>query len=109
MTTKTSNRKRSAYDLSHVKSVRAFAILLNGEPVGKLVANFSDNPNGSVCTATLSIWKGPLANLEKTTATAGGYGYDKLTSCMTQIVDGFYEGDVNEGFKRLGYETFSVC
>ena len=37
---------KTAYDLNHVKSVSALVLLFNGENAGRMVANYSDNPNG---------------------------------------------------------------
>ncbi len=60
-----------AYELKHCKSVSAVALSFEGKYAGRIVANWSDNPNGSVCTATVAIWHGPLAELPSTTAKAG--------------------------------------
>jgi len=77
----------TAYDMSHVKSVKVVCLLdKSGHLAGKIVANYSDNPNGSVCTATFSIWKGELANQPKITTKAAGYGYDKFSSCVEQFL-----------------------
>ena len=93
-------RKRSAFDLSHVRSVSAWALWFDGKPAGKIVANWSDNPAGSVCTATVAIWDGPCKELEKTTASAGGYGYDKLSACLASILNPIFQSTPN-GFKYL--------
>lgn len=90
-------RKRTAYDMAHVKSVSAWALHLEGKPAGKIVANWSDNPAGSVCTATVSIWIGPLAELPKSTESAGGYGYHKLSACLASIFHPFTEGKRIDG------------
>lgn len=74
---------RTAYDLSHVKSVSAWAILYNCKHAGKVVANWGDS--GTV-TTTVSLWDGPLKDkLTIHTAKAGGCGYDKLTACLDDI------------------------
>lgn len=92
---------RSAFDCAHVKSVSAWALLFPEESgklgeAGKMVANWSDNPNGSVCTATLAIWDGPLKDLEKCTGQAGGYGYDKLSAAFV------------DALQRSNFETLDV-
>lgn len=134
---KTSRRKRTAYDLSHVKSVTVWTILRpsgglgfapetlerrrleNGEPipasiVGKIVANYSDNPNGSVCTATVSLYDryapaGSIGNRPYTdstgakhdsgdslkgTGSAGGYGYDKFSAAVADALTDAGQTDV---------------
>ena len=79
---------KTAYDLSHVKSVTAVALTFEGAYAGRIVANWSDNPMGSVCTATVSIWAGPFKDLPKKTAKAGGYGYDKLSQALSEVFGG---------------------
>jgi hypothetical protein len=77
----------SVYDMSHVKSV-SFVVLAHpqstrpGNFAGRIVANWSDNPAGSVCTAQMSIWEGPLSFIPNTIGKAGGYGYDKLSAAI---------------------------
>ena len=100
------------YDMKHVKSVQAFALLLNGKLAGKIVANYSDNFNGSSCTASLFCWAGVLANNEaknvKPMACAGGYGYDKLASCMNRLDSRLSEGNWEASVRELGYELESI-
>ncbi len=105
-------RKRTAYDLSHVKSVTAVALMFDGKQAGKIVANWSDNPAGSVCTATVSVWAGPLSDLPKSTESAGGYGYDKLSSCLSRIFDGCPDAGRSSCYRWLedqGYVVIEVC
>lgn len=110
---------RSAYDLKHVKSTTAWALLFQGEEAGRVVANWSDNPAGSVCTATLSIWKGPLAYHSDghLTASARGYGYDKLSQAVYYALKaGKFEpktvrpgnGQTRQEFEAWGYQVVSV-
>lgn len=89
---------KNARDLKHCKSVSAIALLYKGENAGRIVANWSDNPNGSVCTASVTVWIGPLAIEDKITvdlmgndteitqstrtAKAGGGGYCKLSHAI---------------------------
>ncbi len=77
---------RSAFDCKHVKSVSCWALLWRGELAGKIVADWSDNPAGSVCTCTVVIYAGPLAELEKATGNAGGSGYDKLSAAFVSAM-----------------------
>lgn len=120
---------RSAYDCSHVKSVAAWALLLSGgEHAGKIVANYSDNPAGSVVTLTVSIWGGKLGALDRASGTAGGYGYDKFSAAFVDALKrsnyealgldaehgvpwgmgGAGQAKVKEWLKGLGYDVFEV-
>lgn len=94
---------KNAFDGKHVKGVSAIALLWEGKEAGKIIANWSDNPAGSVCTATVSVWAGSLKdsfNYEKNTARARGYGYDKLASCLERILQPTKEN--NEGREYFG-------
>jgi hypothetical protein len=75
---------RSAFDGSHVRSVTAWALTHPDHPgiAGRIVANWSDNPNGSVCTATVAVFTGPLAFIPNTTGNAGGGGYCKFSAAV---------------------------
>lgn len=103
---------KSAYDCSHVKSVKAYLLLWEGAPAGKIVANYSDNPNGSVCTTTLSIWAGPLKSSESQTKRAGGYGYNKFDSCLDQmdlaVTPRSAENQGTSALSAIGYDVITV-
>lgn len=76
---------KTIYDYKHVKGVSAVALLKDGQRAGKIVANWSDNPAGTVCTAAviLSIDGGEqVSGIGK----AGGYGYDKLSSAIYEAL-----------------------
>lgn len=76
---------KSAFDGRHVKSVSVVVLMHPNYPTkvaGRIVANWSDNPAGSVCTMTLHVHSGPLSFLPTCTGTAGGYGYDKLSAAI---------------------------
>jgi hypothetical protein len=69
------------------KSTTAWALIYEGHYAGKIIANWSNNPSGSVCSASVIIHSGPLnypkfnyGNIGK----AGGYGYDKLSQAVWQ-------------------------
>jgi len=76
---------KSAFDLKHVRSVIAAVLVYEGRMAGRVVVNCSDNPAGSVHTATVVIYEGPLAlpgdNISATDK-AGGYGYCKTSSAV---------------------------
>ena len=90
---------KNIFDYSHVKSVSAFALINidTAEIVGRIIANFSDNPAGSVCTAQIFFDHPKLVKKTESYKTeflkgqtfekpligkAGGYGYDKLSSAI---------------------------
>lgn len=70
---------KSAFEMKFVKGCKAVALIHNGEYAGRIVANYSD---GGVVTATVGIWKGPLAEMPSTTGQASGYGYDKFSAAV---------------------------
>lgn len=72
--------RRFANECKHAASVRAWALIWKGQPAGAIVANFSDNPGGAVCTVTIRVYSGPLKELPIVTGRAGGYGYDKFSA-----------------------------
>ena len=115
-------------NFKHVSNVTAKAIVYNGKQAGRLIANWSDNPAGSVCSASVIIWAGPLADCKhpKTGAAfnyrnigkAGGYGYDKLSQAVWQCFENAGvqtevvkpgNGQTDEEFTARGYEIFTVC
>lgn len=112
---KTETRKKNVFDLNHVKSVSAIALLKDGKSVGRIVANWSDNANGSICTAQVMLWDGKISDQVKkvrlktesldceVSATmigkAGGYGYDKLSSA---IASALREGGIDKIIKVEG-------
>jgi hypothetical protein len=123
MTFKSVNIKTNVFDLKHVKSVSAVAILYEGKPAGKIIANWSDNSNGSVCTAMVSIWLGPLGDMPRAVGRAGGYGYDKLSAAINEAIskvisedpdkiapkfDGCGMSAVRKWFEQFGYELFEI-
>lgn len=110
---------KDAFDGRHVKSVTAWAILHNGEMAGRIVANWSDNPAGSVCTATVHIWGGPLEYLPAMSGKAGGYGYCKFSAAVYDALNraadvgqismsGAGESAVSRWLESFGYTTARV-
>lgn len=122
---------KNIFDYSHVKSVKAYILTDDANNMmGKIIANFSDNPAGSVCTAQIIIWsdsnfglkpkikhytseflKGQTFNAPLI-GKAGGYGYDKFSSAVASAIrnncteypaidfDGAGDGKVREWFKQ---------
>lgn len=103
MNTQTQTRNKNIFDYKMVQGVSAVALLKDGQVVGKIIANWSDNPNGSVCTAQVLLWDKELAPKVKLRriktefldcelaipmiGKASGYGYDKLSSAISQALE----------------------
>lgn len=97
-------KQKNIFDYTHVKNVHC-AIIQNehNELVGKIIANHSDNPNGSVCTVQVFLCDkekygfisqthkiklmNEWAELEKPMiGKAGGYGYDKYSAAIYEAI-----------------------
>ncbi len=122
------NKKKLVTDLKHVAGTTAKALIFEGKPAGRIIANWSDNPAGTVCKASVIIWAGALrdAKNEKTgisfnygnIGTAGGYGYEKLSQAIWQCFNNVgietkevkpANGKTNEEFEAWGYIVVDVC
>lgn len=122
---------KNIFDLKHVKAVSAVALLKGGELKGKIIANWSDNPAGSVCTAQVLLFdretkkKRTVMLMDKETelsaimiGKAGGYGYDKFSSAVYQALKaGGLEKDipvepgagaVRSTFEKAGYQYVEI-
>jgi hypothetical protein len=114
-------------EMKHCAGTSAFAILFKGKPAGRLIANWSDNPAGTTCSASVIIWSGELADKKHpktgkefnygTIGKAGGYGYDKLSQAVWQCFDQVgietkkvkpANGQTEDEFIAWGYEIFRV-
>lgn len=134
-----STKKKNIFDYSHVKSVTAWALIdtITNKPAGKVIANWSDNPNGSTCTAQVFIDNAESRGLTPKTyhfqnslcdmvldkpaiGKAGGYGYCKLSSAISEAFNngfenantnfaGVGEGAVREYLEARGLKVVSVC
>ena len=120
---------KPAFDLKHTKMVSTIALLRGGKYCGRIVANYSDNPNGSVCTATVQLFD---PHFLSGTGKAGGYGYDKMSAAVRnalsnmQLDDGSMQNlttdidvthpgvwgtggkNVREAFEKAGYTYLEV-
>lgn len=114
-------------EMKHPAGTTAKAIFYNSKFAGRLIANWSDNPAGTTCSASVIIFSGPLAELShpKTgkkldygnIGKAGGYGYDKLSQAVWQCFDNAgietkrvkpANGQTDEEFISWGYEIYSI-
>lgn len=113
------------FDFKHVKGTTAICLLnkKTGCYCGRIVANWSDNPNGTVCTAQVMLFIGaPTARSKEdfvnVQGKAGGYGYDKLSSAIAQAlrkadlhdvikVQGA-SGNQAEAFEKAGFVYIQV-
>lgn len=116
------------YDMKHVAGTSAWALLKDGKPCGKVVANWSDNPAGSVCTAMVYVYNGTHPDFDREPfdrpakdvvyGKASGYGYCKLSSAIGQALRQNYnvktdmdwvgESAVIEFFNARGIEVFKI-
>jgi len=101
--------EKNIFDLKHVKSVSAIALLKDGKSAGRIICNWSNNPAGSVCTAQVMLWDNVISDQikEKHLKTefldcmlpttmigkAGGYGYDKRSAAISAALR---EGDIHK-------------
>ena len=90
---------KSIFDYKHVKSVSVYILQdkTTREIRGKIISNYSDNPNGSVCTTQIISYDylstfdseedhGLLVLANPCVAKAGGYGYDKESSALASAL-----------------------
>lgn len=102
------------------KSTTAWALLYEGKEAGRVIANWSDNPAGSVCSASVIAFHGPLAEYGfgyDTVGRADGYGYDKLSTavsrcftkafCPTKVLKAG-NGETRAEFAAWGYTVIEV-
>lgn len=117
---------KRVHEMKGPKNTTTWALLYEGKPAGKVIANWSDNPNGTVCSASVYIFKGPLIKQQKgefkldfgTIGKAGGYGYDKLSQAVWQCFEKAgikalkvrpANGETRAEFESWGYEVFEIC
>lgn len=96
---------KNIFDYSHIKSVSALVLIDKDskELRGKIICNWSDNPNGSVCTSQVfhyfesdklikkqGEYKTEFLKGKKFDSPligkASGYGYDKLSSAIGSAI-----------------------
>ena len=79
---------KNIFDMKHVRGVKAIALLKKGEMAGRIIANYSDNPAGSVCTVMVQIYghKNGADGRNWATGTAGGGGYDKFSAAVSSAL-----------------------
>jgi hypothetical protein len=82
-----------------------------------LIANWSDNPRGTVCSVWFILYGFGKGKTVKGTGRAGGYGYDKLsaatyqalkTAGITPQVVQPANGLTRKEFEAMGYEVIEV-
>lgn len=126
---------KNIFDYKHVKGTTAIALLRDGEFVGKIVCNWSDNPAGSVCTAQVILWDKEYCPKIKQRhiktefldcylpaimiGKAGGYGYDKRSAAISAALSkgGLHEllpveggaGNERAIFEDAGFTWCEVC
>jgi hypothetical protein len=117
---------KRVHEMKGPQSTTAWALLFNGKPAGKMVANWSNNSNGTVCSASVYIYNGPLDLKQQTSkykldfgniGKAGGSGYDKLSQAVYQCFLNCgietktvrpANGRTRDEFEAWGYEVIEV-
>ena len=125
---------KNIFDYKHVKSTTAVCLLnaKTGEYCGRIVANWSDNPSGSVCTAQVMIFGNEPSEEIKATVDAnqrackgpfigkaGGYGYDKFSAAIYQSLKAqnlstlikveSASGNQQNAFEEAGFKYITIC
>lgn len=117
---------KSIFDYKHVKGTTAICLLntKTKKPCGRIIANWSNNPNGSVCTVAVTLNRyAPTARNEQdfvnAQGKAGGYGYDKLSAAIEQALRNADllekikvrggSGNQCQAFEESGFDYIEVC
>ena len=101
-----------------VSRVAAYALMLDGDIVGRVIVAFP-NDGAGIVRASVAAFQGPLAAFDRMNGSAGGYGYDKRTTAVWDALNragvpnlrdfgGRGEGTMIEAFKELGYRLESI-
>ena len=105
---------RRADEMSGPRSTLVKVLLFDGQPAGDIIGNIGNSGN---FTVTIRIWSGPLRDMPMTTGSAGGWGYDKLSSAVTvalksagvtPLVVDHGNGQTRDEFEKRGYSYWSV-
>lgn len=101
---------KNIFDYKHVKQTSVIVLFdtKTNELAGKIIANWSDNPMGTVCTAQVIIYGDEKrgiklkANKHILIGKAGGYGYDKLSSAIASAINNNTTQDLRAKFSGAG-------
>ena len=108
---------KDARNMKGPKNTTAWALLKNGQLAGRLVANWSDNPAGTVCTVWFALYSFGEGETICGTGSAGGYGYDKLSAATYRALKGAglspqvvepANGLTRQEFEAMGYAVAEV-
>lgn len=103
---------KHAQDMSAAKNVKAWALASNGEQAGTVVACWGKGTaTGNHVTVTVSEW-----GKERRTGKAHGGGYDMIGGALESMfykksmaaANLFGAGQIEEGFKLLGFDLWRV-
>jgi hypothetical protein len=116
-TTKERKKMKDARKMKGPQNTTAWALLKNGHLAGRFVANWSDNPNGTVCTVWFALYGFDNNPTIIGKGRAGGYGYDKLSAATYQALKAAgitpqvvqpANGLTRKEFEAMGYEVAEV-
>lgn len=115
---------KNVYDCDAVKHVSVMVLLKEGKSVGKIIAAWSKNRMGSVCTAQVFLYNDPRIRTDEDGISipligkAGGYGYDKFSTAVAHALaaggmDKHIRVDAGRGtvaheFREAGYDVIEV-
>lgn len=123
--------RKSAYDGAHVKRVTAWALLFNGKPAGKIVANWGNDGMSGVLM-TVNAYAGQMhtwcdGESYSVFYGAGSFGADKMSGAFDAILDmmpgapalkrdggtrpdlaGLGSSEVRRYLESVGYDVFEV-
>ena len=114
-------KKPSTFDIYRhpaVSRVAAYALMLEGDIVGRVIVAFPEDGAGIV-RASVAAFQGSLSTFDRMSGSAGGYGYDKRSTAVWDALNragvpnlpdfgGRGEGTMIEAFKGLGYQLESI-
>jgi hypothetical protein len=66
-------------------NVKAIALIHDGKPAGKIVAVYSEVQ----CTVSVSVYRGPLAEMPVSTESTRVIGSNKLDACLENLLLGY--------------------
>lgn len=113
---------KSIFDYKNIKGVSVVCLInkKTKEYCGKIIVNWSNNPNGSVATACVILFNNnPIKqDFFNSTGVAGGYGYDKLSSSIYDALRKINltefikvepcSGNQRNAFEEAGFEYLEI-
>lgn len=115
---------KNIYDCDPIKHVSAMVLMKDGKEAGKILASWSKNRAGSVCTAQVFLYNDRRIRVDAKgfgvcmIGKAGGYGYDKFSTAVAHaLAAGGMDrhisveagrGTVAQDLRAAGYDVIEV-